>query len=341
MEINSSEINKILIIKPRGIGDIILSTIVLDNLTQHFPNAKIDYLVESFAKEVLENIPLINKVLTFDKSEFILKTIFKIRKEKYDLILDLWSNPKTAQLTFFSGADYRAGFSYRGRKYAYNIFGTSERGNYHSAFHNLDLLKPLNVKLHSNKIHFNINSDSESFANNFFNENNLTNKLTIGIIPSGGWDSKRCPSDKWINICRELIQNLKCNILVLWGPGDEKDAQQIKSSINSECILAPSTSLSKMSGLISKCNLIIANDSGPMHISAALGVPTLGLFGPTDPQKHGPFSSNSDHSIVSNLHCIICNRLVCPYKKECFHQMDVKIIVDKSKQLHTNNVEAN
>ena len=68
-----------------------------------------------------------------------------------------------------------------------------------------------------------------------------------------------------------------------------------------------------MAAIISKCNLVIANDSGPMHISAALGVPTLGIFGPTNPKAHGPYSPNSDYIIKEDLDCIICNKLVCPF----------------------------
>lgn len=337
MNINPEEIKKVLVIKPRGIGDIILSTIVLENLHNHFPNSKIDYLVETFAKEVLENNPLVNKVITFNKSDFILKTIWNIRKEKYDLVIDLWSNPKTAQLTFFSGAKYRIGYSYRGRKYAYNLFGPSERGDNHSALHNLELLYALDIKITSKKIHFYLSLEAKSFAEDFFIKNKLSDKTIVGIIPSGGWNSKRCPAEKWVEICKVMMENIDCIILILWGPGDEEDANFIKSSFETNCILSPKTKLNNMAALISKCNLILANDSGPMHISAALGVPTLGLFGPTDPQKHGPFSENSDYVIISDLHCIICNKLECPFNKECFYQMDSYKILEKSNLLLNYN----
>jgi lipopolysaccharide heptosyltransferase II len=337
MIINPEEIKKILIIKPRGIGDIVLSTIVLDNLKYHFRNAKIDYLVESFAKEVLENNLLVNKVLTFNKSDFILKTIWTIRKEKYDLIIDLWSNPKTAQFTFFSGAKYRIGYSYRGRKYAYNLLGPAERGNYHSALHNLELLYALDVKVTSKKIHLYLCNESKLFADDFFNKNKLSDKIIVGIIPSGGWNSKRCPSEKWVEICKAIIQKFQCTVIIFWGPGDEDDANFIKSSFETNCILSPDTNLKNMAALISKCNLIIANDSGPMHIAAALKVPTLGLFGPTDPKKHGPFSENSDYVIISDLHCIICNKLECPFNKECFYQMNTDEILEKCNKLLDKN----
>ena len=96
---------KILLIKLRAIGDIILSTPVIENLRLEYPQAKIDVLVEKFAMPVLESNPFINKILVFDKkidSSFGL--IKKVRNEKYDLVIDLFGNPRTALITFLSGA---------------------------------------------------------------------------------------------------------------------------------------------------------------------------------------------------------------------------------------------
>ena len=81
------------------------------------------------------------------------------------------------------------------------------------------------------------------------------------------------------------------------------------------------------------CDIIIANDSGPIHAAAALGIPTIGIFGPTNPENHKPFSTNSDFMIKSDLFCIICNKLVCPYNHECMLELDPKEFVIKAKKL--------
>ena len=333
MKINPLEIRKILCIKPRGIGDIVLSTIILDNLKNHFPIAQIHYLTEYFAKPALKNNPLVNKILTMDKTDFPLKISWMLRKEKYDIVIDLWSNPRSAQITFFSGAKYKVGYAYRGRKYAYNILGTSSKGETHSAEHNLELLKPLEVKIISKNIHYYIGDEEKAFADKYFQENQLNNAKVFGIIPSGGWDSKRCDKNKWVEICRESVSKFNCKILVLWGPGDENDAEFIKQNLGDDCLLAPKSSLTQLAALISKCNLVIANDSGPMHIAAALKVPTLGIFGPTNPKAHRPYSANSDYVIKEDLHCIICNKLICPFEHECMTQLDVNIVISKLKVL--------
>lgn len=329
MKIDQTIIKKILCIKPRGIGDIVLSTIILDNLKAHFTNVKIDYLTEHFAVDAVSNNPLVNKVLSMDKSEFPLKVALRIRKEKYDMIIDLWSNPRSAQITFLSGVKYRVGYSYRGRKYAYNIRGTSDKGVHHSAEHNLELLKVIDVPILSKRIHFYVREKDKLFADNFFSFANLSNKKVIGIIPAGGWASKRCDAVKWIEICTSVLQKYDVHFLILWGPGDENDAQKIKSELKNKIDLAPKTDLLQLTGLINKCDMIIANDSGPMHISAALGKPTLGIFGPTNPEAHRPYSYNSTFINKNDLHCIICNKLVCPYGHECMLELSVDEVIKK------------
>ncbi|MEO8231222.1 MAG: glycosyltransferase family 9 protein, partial [Ignavibacteriota bacterium] len=207
------------------------------------------------------------------------------------------------------------------------------KGEHHSAEHNLELLKPLDVKIISKNIHYNVGVLEKFFADDYFIENILNDKMVTGIIPAGGWDSKRCNKEKWVEICKAAIKEFDCKILVLWGPGDESDAEFIKSNLGDECLLAPKSTLPQMASLIAKCKVVIANDSGPMHISAALGVPTLGIFGPTDPKAHGPYSPNSDYIIKDDLDCIICNKLICPFQHECMWELDVDKIIKKVNSL--------
>ena len=109
---DKSKIKNILIIKLRGIGDVVLSTIVIDNLKTDFPDAKIDYLVESPSAPGLSGIKQINRVLIFERLNFFSKVSLakSIRKNHYDLVLDFFSNPSTAIITYFSGAKHRMGF---------------------------------------------------------------------------------------------------------------------------------------------------------------------------------------------------------------------------------------
>ena len=145
MKIDKSKIRRILCIKLRGIGDVILSTVVFDNLLKEFSDAKIDYLTEPPSKAALEKLSFLNEIILYKKNESLagLKTISKVFLNKYDLVLDFYSNPRTAMITYFSRAKYRAGFPYRGRTYAYNLFGPAERNKFHAAQLHLEYLKSI------------------------------------------------------------------------------------------------------------------------------------------------------------------------------------------------------
>jgi heptosyltransferase III len=329
IKFDKSKIRKVLIIKPRGIGDLVLSTIMIDNLKSYLPGVKIDYLTEPFAKPSIEDNPNINKILTMKKTEFPLWVALRIRRERYDLMIDSWSNPRSAQITFLSGVKYRVGFGYRGRKYAYNIPATSERGAEHAAEHNLELLKAIHVPITSKNVQYFLSSSTKDYARSIYNNYFKDDDFVVGIIPSCGRESGRCEVSKWKEICQRINQEYDAKFFIIWGPGDKDDADNISKSIGDRAIVAPKTDLKQMAGLINSCNIVIANDSGPMHISAALGRPTLGIFGPTNPIGHRPYSPISDYVIKEDLFCIVCHKIKCPYGHECMFELPVDIVMNK------------
>lgn len=339
MEINKDKVGKILIIKLKGIGDVVLSTIVLDNLIEDFPNAKIDYLTENPSLPLLQKISSVNNVHVFrNEGTFSgLNLIRKIAAERYDLILDFYSNPRTALITFLSGAKYRAGFPYRGRKYAYNLFGPEERGKFHAAQLHLELLKMVGLSVSHNNLHAGIDENDTRFASAFFKKNFDSDDFVVGISPSGGWDSKKYPPEKFVELLNSLSAIYKVKFLILWGPGDAEDAEIIFNSTKNKSAIAPKSTIRQMAALIQKCKVLIANDSGPMHISTAVGTPTLSIHGPTSPQLQGPYGEKHEWVRLDELECIECNLLKCPKNQECFFLLPIQKIIDKFELLIQKN----
>lgn len=344
IKLNKEKIKKILIIKLRGIGDVVLSTIVIDNLRKDFPNAELDYLVEAPSQPGLLGLKEINRVLLFDRNDFWKKVslILRIRKSRYDLILDFFTNPSTALVTFFSGAKYRVGFPYRGRKYAYNIFGPEERGKYHSAQLHLETLKMLGLNHSYKELYYYISPAALRVAEKYLRDSFIENNFVVGICPTGGWASKKCDPEKFVEIANALIKKFNAKIFILWGKGDEEDARIIHSLIGDKSIIAPSTTIQELAAMIARCKILIANDSGPMHIATAVGTPVLGLFGPTSPYMQGPYGTKNGWIRLDELECIECNLLVCPRKHECFSDLPIEKVLDKvSKLISKNNLLIN
>jgi lipopolysaccharide heptosyltransferase II len=337
--LDKSKIKNILIIKLRGIGDVVLSTIVIDNLKTDFPDAKIDYLVESPSAPGLSGIKQINRVLIFERHNFFSKVSLakSIRKNHYDLVLDFFSNPSTAIITYFSRAKYRMGFPYKGRRYAYNMFGPHERSKFHAAQLHLESLKINNLSYNNKKLHYSIGDDSKVFAKKYFNKQSLDNSFVVGICPTGGWVSKKCDPEKFAEIANTVINSFNAKVLILWGKSDEEDALKIYTQLEGETILAPATTIQELAALISKCSILIANDSGPMHISTAVGTPVLSLHGPTNPHLQGPYGDKHEFLQLEELECINCNLLDCPFNHECFKNITSELILKKVKALISKN----
>jgi len=339
--LNKADVKKILIIKLRGIGDVVLSTLTFDTLQRNFPNAKIDFLTEKPSNFLLEPLNPVNQIFLFRKKTLTerLNTFYTIRKQKYDLILDFYSNPGTAQLTFFSGAKYRAGFPYKGRKYAYNLFGPRERDKYHAATLHLEFLRSIGLEVVENsKLTFGMLESEVTTAEKFRENLNLGNKKLIGISPSGGWQSKKCPAKVFVKIAKKIEADFgDVFFLIHWGPGDEEDAEYIHYQLKENSVLAPKTSIREMGAYLKICDAVIANDSGPMHICSAVGTPILGLFGPTSPKFQGPFGEQNNFIQKSDLFCIECNLLTCKYKHECFYDLPVEAVSQKFGELLSKN----
>ncbi len=335
--IDVNSVRKILIIKPRGIGDVVLSTVVLKNLRNAFLASSIDYLVEPPSEPAVKHLSDVSDVIVFDKRKTnSLKFLFDVRKRKYDLVIDLFNNPRTALITYASGARYRVGFSIRGRKYAYNI--PVERDlSLHSAEHNLLPLKALGIQMLSNQVEFTIPESDLKVAKKFIQENTNPAKFLLGIGLGGGWSSKRCVPEKLAAIADALVDRMDAEVIILWGPGDKADADVVHKLMHNHSILLPPTTLLGASAFMKQCTAVIVNDSGTMHVSAATGVPTLGIFGPTNPFAHGPYGEQHEWIRNENLVCLGCNLLDCPIEHQCMTELPVEKVMSAFERLLQKN----
>jgi ADP-heptose:LPS heptosyltransferase len=332
VEKNKAKIKKILVIKPAAIGDVLLSTPVIENLRSSFPEGEINFLTQKFCKEALTGNPFITRILTYDLSLdggwFIIKNI---RKQKYDLVIDLFGNPRTALITFLSGAKYKVGYKFRYRKYAYNIKLDSRGGEVHNVEFNLDSLRALGLDVKSYSPKFIINFIHTEFADKFFTDNGLNDSTVIGINPCGSWQTKVWYLDKFAGLINKMSSKYK--FLIFWGYEEErKQAQKLKDTAEGNVILIPKTDIKYMGALLKKCKVFLTNDTGPMHIASALGVNVAAIFGPTNSRLQGPLNNNSVIIENEGLSCLGCNLTKiedCPNRHKCMAELDISYVIEK------------
>ncbi|MEO8664287.1 MAG: glycosyltransferase family 9 protein [Ignavibacteria bacterium] len=345
MKLEKDKINKILVIKFGGIGDILLTTPVLPNLKSYFPNSEINFLTLRHSRDILIDNPYLTRAFTYDPSEDKSWCLIKnIRNQKYDLVIDLFGNPRTALITFLSGAKYRFGFKFRGRNYAYNIKMMGRGGIVHNVDFNMDALRALEIPIVSSSLCLPLNIVHEEFADNFIRQNNIGSKKIIGISKTGGWESKRYKRDDYIELINKLNFIYDVNFILIWGNQKEReDCDYIKSKIEKQnAYVIPDSPIKYLGAIIKKCSLVIGNDSGPLHIAVAVGVPTLGIYGPTNPLLQGPYGEKNLSIVKEDLDCLYCNLLVCPIGNLCMTELSRDKIIDKVKELiRINQIELN
>ena len=335
-----SKIEKILLIKLRAIGDVVLSTIVLENLRAAYPSARIDFLTEDFCKEVVLGNPILNQVIVYEKKAIAALPALKrmredihflnnIRNQEYDLVIDFFGNPRSAIMTWLSRAKQRIGYDYRIRRFAYTKVVKSRANQVHEAEWHLDAIEAIDVPIISKKLNFEVGRGSKMFAQTFWDENKLNGKTPVFAINfSAGWATKRWPLEHWAKVADHLVTKHKGQVILLWGPGEKEDALKLRKMIGSRTILLPETNLKQLAAILDKVDYMVTTDSGPMHIAAAMDTPCAAIFGPTNPELQGPYGNG--HKIIRNnkLNCLACDLTSCSHTA-CLNDLTTSTVFEE------------
>lgn len=364
MQIDLKQIKKILIIRPRAIGDVILTTPFIRNLKKTMPDAKIDFLLEPFVAPVLYGNPNINNILVFKryapkkelpavakmrKNEMqnissnvkIFKNnmdmLFYLNRQKYDIVFDLWGNFRTIIISVLTGAKYRVGFVYKLRKFFYNIPVAPDIIPKYNVNYYFDLLKPLCIQPDNEQTEIYYSREDEQYITNFVNDLKKDGSKLIGINPMGSWITKRWPEEKFIELINLLLKELSdIKIILIWGPGELDSVSKIKSFFknNKEVIVAPETNINQLAALIKKLDVLVTNDGAPKHIAVAVGTKTITIFGPTNYKSWGPADDLRHIYIFSGIKCAPCDKMICKDKNmECMKKIEAKYVFEKIKLL--------
>lgn len=327
--------NNILVLRMSGVGDVLWTTPFLANLRIGYPSAHISYVVKDFCAPVLYNNHDIDEIVIFKKDKILKQLSFlkNLRKSGYDLTIDLVGTPRTAIQSVVSRAADRIGFDFGYRKYFYNHLLNAGASNYgHEVEFNLSVLEYLGIPALRKDLVFNLTEEEKKYQQDIYRSLTLGGGRVIGLIPTGGWACKRWPVDNYIAIAQILSADPKNKILIFWGsPSEEADAKIILSACPSVKLI-PKTSLRQMAALLSGCELIIGNDSGPLHIATAFKVPVISFYGPTVPRSQGPWGQG--HVVLQDrrLGCLGCNRMDCPNPK-CMAGIPPDTVINEANRL--------
>jgi heptosyltransferase-1 len=324
-----SHIQKILIIKPSSLGDIVHSLPFLNAVRTFFTKTEIHWVIAKGFEGLLEGHPMINRLWIINKDTWEkiknvkgtineLKWLFKdLKKEQFDLVVDLQGLLRSGVLTAATGAPVRVGFAdaREGSRlfYTHKVEGGK---SIHAVDRYLKIAGFLGCDTSDVCFPFPLYKQSSSLSPPPLKDYAV-------LIPGARWKTKIWPPEKF----GKLSSKLPLSTILVGGKGDIDAANEIVALSNGKAIsLAGKTDLKELIEVIRNARFVISNDSGPMHIAAALGIPVFAIFGPTDPSRTGPYGKG--HTIIKEeITCAPCFKKTCTNVK-CMNSLSVKKVYE-------------
>ena len=289
--LDKNNIKKILVIKLWALGDSVVLLPTLVALKKQFPNAKLHILAHPKNRVVFENQPFIDKIIDFGVPNIL--GLFR----KYDVCIDSEPALNVSAVISFLSSRYSIGFSHGTRARLYDETSLFDK-NKHMVQNYLDLARKIGVEYDADKLIPLVTSKKDRrFVSDFLRKNHvLKNDFTVGITPGVAESVKfrMWPLEKVAELSDILIEKHHAKIIFIGANSDKELVNKIRSMVKGEAIDASGLFTVKQSAeLIRNCNIVISNDSGMMHVAAAMGTKTIGLFGPNTPKLWAPYGKHN------------------------------------------------
>ena len=317
------DVKKILVITLSNIGDVVLTMPVIGVLKRKFPDAGLAVMVGPKARGLFETAPGIG-LITYDKHVSLrqkAKLALGLRRQRYDLIVDL----RNTIFPLLIGARYRTSFLKKSSK---DIIHARDRHLYN--------LKLLGINTEQAPFFIWISKDDQRYIDQMIKKQRVTsdNRL-VAVSPGSRSDIKRWLKEGFAEVSDRLAEEKGVRVIMIGDKSDRELVKEIIKMMKSIPIdISGQTNLRQLAALFKRCALHITNDSAPMHISTALGIPTLAIFGPTDWRKYGPVGSS--HFILrSNLSCSPCEVAQCKHNHECMKSITPDEVYGMAKKMLT------
>lgn len=323
MKAGTPAFRRILITRMKFIGDVVLTTPVIRSVRSAHPDAFVAYMGERNAVSLLERNPHLDEIIGFDFSRSTLleqtRVTLLLRRLKFDLVIDLFGNPRSALLSYLSGAGTRVGLDRRGRGQLYTVRVADDGQERNAIEFHARLAAAVGVPLIGSKTELFLSDEEREDAWRVLQRHAGSavrdgSRPLIGIHPGATWPAKRWLADRFSILADRLAVELGAHVVVTAGPDDSGTIREMASSFVTKPTVLPILSLRQLAAVISLCNAYVTNDAGPMHISTAVDTPTIGLFGPGEENIWFPYSSSDGHQALRRdvvchpCHLDFCNR---------------------------------
>ncbi len=355
---------RILVRGVNWLGDAVMTTPALLRLREKFPDAHITLLCPEKLCELWQHHPAVNETIPFAKGESIFAISKKLRAGKFNLALVLPNSPRSALEVFLTGIPQRIGYARPWRNFfltktiaprakamkmqkktvaeIHQLVAGEKIGNWQSAIGNpqahqiheyLHLVAALGANPGPLAPQLTVTPEEMDAARKKFGLEKIAPPV-FGLNPGAEYGpAKRWPAEKFLAAAKEIQRQTGCAWLIFGGKNDANTTAQIESAIGnrqSTINLAGQTTLRELMSLLKLCRVLLTNDTGPMHVAAALGTPVVVPFGSTSPELTGPgLPGDACHRLLkSDAPCSPCFLRVCPIDFRCMNGIAVEQVVE-------------
>ncbi|MDP1836188.1 MAG: lipopolysaccharide heptosyltransferase II [Chlamydiales bacterium] len=327
---------------PNWLGDLVMATPVLQDLKQRFPNATITAMCSEGLAGLLENDPHVDQILRFTKPKGWFQHLHHsqvlnvLHAGDYDCGVLLTNSLSSAWWMWRGGVARRLGFIGHWRRYLLNNALTlpSNYQTQHLVATYKMLLEPLGVALSDSMPTIYVkDAELEAARATLRNNGVAADDIVIGINPGAAYGSAKCwLPDRFRDLTLALLEQPNYRILYFGDRAGAPLVNDICAAMPERVInMAGKTNIRELAALIKCCRVLLTNDSGPMHMSAALGVPPLALFGSTSDVRTGPYKLG--RVIHKHVECSPCYKRVCPIDFRCMKRIEVDEVLRNLREM--------
>lgn len=331
---------RILIRSANWVGDAIMSTPALQAIRTNFPEAHIVLLAKPWVVPVFDHSPHVDEVMVYDDAGRhrgalgIVRLARDLRHRQFDLAILLQNAFEAALVARLAAIPRRMGFTTDARTLllTHRIRTWPELKKGHLVDYYLGLLTGAGLTAVDRKLKLFMTADEHLAARQSLLKLGIApNDHIVGINPGATFGTaKRWPEERYVELSRRLISEQQACILVFGGPGEARLGESIAARVGKGCFnLCNKTRLREAMALIGCCHAFVTNDSGLMHVAAALDIPQVAIIGPTDPAATSPVSPASRMVYnAGSCDCAPCLKVDCPSDHRCMTTIEVQTVLN-------------
>ncbi len=338
------KVDNILIVNVNWVGDVLFSTPAIRAIRQHYPDAYIACMVVPRCKEILELNPNLNELIIYDEDEIHksllgkLKLISTLKKRHFNTVFLFHRSLTRTLMVALSGIHERVGIYTPKRGFLLTKKVKPLSQDVHKVEQFLNIVRAKGIKPTSENLELFVGEDDELYAEELLKSEGVKKgELMIVLNPGGNWDLKRWPAENFAQVGDRLAEIYKARILITGADKDIGLGEKIANMMRYKPIIScGKTTLRQLAAILKRANLVISNDSGPMHIAVSQGARTIALFGPTNHKITGPYGDGRYvviHKTPEKLGCKVpCYNLNCE-DNACMKAITVEDVIREAEPL--------